>query len=305
MLVIAASLALLTADPAMPPAASQRATSPPVPSKIEGNVAEALSANFSVRSFHRSLDARQVAEHCERWRSKLQRYWCAEEREAWTPRCEVVVHAHINSYLAAVGQGGRQTFGSSLLDFGPEVSGPDKTSKKVTRRLIDFRGDSPLGLAALPHEMTHVILADLLDGRQPPRWADEGMAILADSRDKQFLHERDLNQGLTSRAAFRVGELLSIGDYPHPSRIAAFYGQSASLTACLAKRDDPAKFVEFLRRALDGGYDQALSAVYHIDNVAQLERLWYEQRLAWQSGYHGVRLAIDDSALAAAARRMQ
>jgi hypothetical protein len=300
MLAVAWSLALLTADPAVPAVADSAAANSTANYQIEGDAAQATSTSFFVRSFHRTLDARQVAEHCERWRSKLQRYWCAEEREAWTPKCEVVVHAHIASYLAAVGEGGRQTYGSSLLDFGP-----DKIDRKVTRRLIDFRGDSPLGLAALPHEMTHVILADLLGGRQPPRWADEGMAILADSRDKQFLHERDLNQGLASRTAFRVGELLSIGDYPHPSRIPAFYGQSASLTACLAKRDDPAKFVEFLRRALDGGYDQALRDVYHIDNVAQFERLWYEQRLAWQSGYHGVRLAIDDSALTEAARRTQ
>ena len=73
----------------------------------------------------------------------------------------------------------------------------------------------------------------------------------------------------------------------------AFYGQSASLTAFLAHRDDPAKFLEFLRRALDGGYDAALKQVYAIDHVGELERLWREQRLAWRSGYHGVRLTID------------
>ena len=71
-------------------------------------------------------------------------------------------------------------------------------------------------------------------------------------------------------------------------------GQSASVTACLAKRDDPAKFVEFLRRSLDYGYDQALREVYHLDNIAQLERHWQEQRLAWNRGYHGVRLALDE-----------
>ena len=47
--------------------------------------------------------------------------------------------------------------------------------------------------------MTHVVLADLLNGRQPPRWADEGMAILADTRDKQLLHERDLTAAVAGR----------------------------------------------------------------------------------------------------------
>jgi hypothetical protein len=159
--------------------------------------------------------------------------------------------------------------------------------------LIDVRGDSPHGLAAVPHEMTHVILADLLDGRQPPRWADEGMAILADSREKQLLHERDLSRGIARGHAFRIPELVTVQVYPEASRIPAFYGQSASLTALLAQRDDPARFVEFLRRALDSGYDQALRDVYHLDNVAHLERLWHEQRLAWHRGFHGLRLALD------------
>lgn len=279
------SLALL-ATGEMPAAAE------PLKSTVEatGGQWHAASANFIVRNFHASQDARKIAEHCERWRSKLQKYWIAERQDAWEAKCEVVVHANSASYLAAVGAGARQTFGSSLVKFGSQ--------KQVTRRLIDFRGDSAHGLAALPHEMTHVVLADLLDGRQPPRWADEGMAILADSHEKQLLHERDLTHGLANRTAFRVTELVTMESYPQPSRIAAFYGQSASLTACLAKRDDPAKFVEFLRRSLDEGYDKALRDVYHLDNIAELEQLWRDQRLASSSGYHGVRLAIDDTATA-------
>jgi hypothetical protein len=256
--------------------------------QITGDRWQAISSNFAVRNFHASHDARKVAEHCERWRTKLQKYWIAGEQDAWQTKCEVVVHGNSSTYLSAVGIGGRQTFGSSLVKFG--------AGRKVDRRLIDFRGDCAHGMAAVPHEMTHVVLADLLDGRQPPRWADEGMAILADPHDKQLLHERDLTHGIASRTAFRVAELVSMDAYPHPSRMAAFYGQSASLTACLAKRDDPAKFVEFVRRSLDDGYDKALRDVYHLDNIAELEQLWHGQRLTWQSGYHGLRLAIDEAA---------
>jgi hypothetical protein len=128
------------------------------------------------------------------------------------------------------------------------------------------------------------------------------MAILADTHEKQLLHERDLTNGLASRTAFRVAELVSMDSYPHPSRMAAFYGQSASLTACLAKRDDPARFVEFLRRSLDDGYDKALRDVYHLSNISELEQLWNDQRLAWNRGYHGVHLAIDDAAAVSAQR---
>lgn len=280
MLWIACSLALFAAEEAT--------ALPQGSATVRGCQWEANSPNFAVRNFHSAHDARKVAAYCEQWRVKLQKYWIAQEQDAWQVKCEVVVHAGIGGYLTAVGGGARQTFGSSLIKFG--------TDKQVVRRVIDFRGDNPHGLAAVPHEMTHVVLADLLDGRQPPRWADEGMAILADTHEKQMLHERDLAHGLASRAAFRVGELMALDSYPAPSRIPAFYGQSASLTACLAKRDDPAKFVEFLRRSLDEGYDKALRDVYHLESIAQLELLWHEQRLAWKSGYHGLRLAIDDTA---------
>jgi hypothetical protein len=256
------------------------------PIAIAGSASRAESASFVVTSQAARIDARQAARTCECWRSKLQQFWCGGQRDAWSPKCQIVVHASRGSYLGVVGAGGAATYGSSLLDFGKD--------KQVASRRIDIRGDSPLGMAALPHELTHVVLADLLDGRQPPRWADEGMAILADARDKQLLHERDLTNGLASRVAFRVAELMAIENYPHPSRVPAFYGQSASLTAFLAHRDDPAKFVEFLRRALDQGYDAALRQVYAIENVGELERLWREQRLAWRSGYHGLRLSLHE-----------
>jgi hypothetical protein len=293
MLSIACSLALLAAGTDEQPAGQ----SPVSAEAVRGCQWQATSANFNVRNYAASQDARQVAEYCERWRTKLQKYWIAAEQQPWAAQCEVVVHGGIGTYLNAVGPGGRQTFGSSLIKFDD--------ARQVARRLIDFRGDSPLGLAAVPHEMTHVILADLLGGRQPPRWADEGMAILADTHQKQVLHERDLTQGLANRAAFRVAELITMDSYPAAFRIPAFYGQSASLTACLAQRDDPAKFVEFLRRALDGGYDQALRDVYHLDNIAALEIHWHSHRnsLAQRnsgSSFHGVRLAIDEAVVEAA-----
>ena len=293
MLWIVCTLATFAATPITANSSTKAGLAIP----IEGTAQQAISPNFVVRSNHTAHDARQVAEFCERWRAKLHRHWCAEEREPWSPRCEVIVHADGCSYLAAVGRGASQTFGSSLIQF---AGGRDTAMKTVSRRLIDFRGDSPHGLAAVPHEMTHVVLADLLDGRQPPRWADEGMAMLADSREKQLLHERDLVAGLASRSAFRIADLLALETYPQPSRVPAFYGQSVSLTALLVQRDDPAKFIEFLRRADSSGYDKALHDVYHIANIAALERLWHEQRLAWNQGFHGLRLAVDGQPLESA-----
>ena len=62
-----------------------------------------------------------------------------------------------------------------------------------------------------------------------PRWADEGMAMLADLPSKQSLHERDFSKALQSGDSFRLVALLGSSEYPtHDQQI--FYGESLSLT---------------------------------------------------------------------------
>jgi len=295
---IACALVLLGADsdPAAPSAAAQRQAAP----TVRGTRWQAESENFVVTNRHPAQDARKVAELCEGCRTRLQDQWCdctcqtcgctSCRCQSWSPRCKIIVHANQSTYLAAVGSGASQTFGSSLIKFG--------ASKQVSHRQIDFRGDSQHGAAALPHEMTHVVLADLLGGCQPPRWADEGMAILADPDNKRQLHERDAQAAHACRLAFRAVELVTLDRYPHPSRVPAFYGQSASLTAFLVKRDDPAAFVSFLRDAVNQGYDAALRQHYAIDNVAALEKLWNEGR---SIGTSSLRLASHHEVNAASA----
>jgi hypothetical protein len=234
---------------------------------VAGTRSRAESVNFAVACRSPQHDAREAARQCELLREAMCRKWCSDSAGNWTPKCQVVIHAGGRDYLAAVGSGGSRTYGSSLLDFDGDG---------VSRRQIDLRGDSPAGMAALPHELTHVVLADLL-GRQPPRWADEGLALLADKPEKRRLHERDLLRALAAGRAFRLGELLTLDAYPHPSRVPAFYGQSASLAALLTSRDEPHRFVEFLKHSHEHGYDAALKHVYAIDGVSQLERLWLKE----------------------------
>jgi hypothetical protein len=251
---------------------------------VTGNATKASSANFEVRGASATQDAQQVAALCERWRQKLQTYWLQAPQETWTPRCEVVVHATKQSYLAAVGRGGEATRGSSWIEF---------KSKQVSKRRIDLLGVSDQGLTALAHEMTHVIFADLFQGRQPPRWADEGAAMLADTFEKQQLHQRDLEQAVAGRIEFRVGELFALEQYPQQHRVPGFYGQSVSLAAFLARRDDPAKFIQFIERVLDHGHDRALQDVYGIAGTATLETEWRAHRHGAR-GFHGVRLTLDE-----------
>ncbi len=255
---------------------------------VSGDARRAESPSFVVVSHAPHHDARATARDCECWRTSLQAHWCSGSDQAcWSPKCEIVIHSGCPSYLAAVGAGGTQTFASSWIEFGRD--------KNVSKRRIDLRGDGQLGIAAIPHEMTHVVLADLLSGVQPPRWADEGMALLADTANKQSLHESDLREGLNRGLAFSAAELVAIDTYPHPSRVPAFYGQSASLTAFLVTRDKPSKFVEFLRATQEHGYDQALQETYDIQSLRELERLWHAHRRQLQSNPREVLLALDQA----------
>ena len=208
-----------------------------------------------------------IAQHCEKLHQQLCEKWLGEKSGAeWSPKCMVVLHPSQESYLAVVGQEAASTAGASLVE---------RAEKTVAKRRIDLRGDRPDYLtAALPHEMTHVILADHFSEGSLPRWADEGMAVLADTQAKRDLHARDLRGAWARGTTFRVAELLPLKDYPAAQQWAVFYGQSLSLVDYLASRDTPRQFVKFLDAAKASGYDRALQDCYRIHDMNELEHLW-------------------------------
>ena len=203
----------------------------------------------------------------EALRKELCGTWLADnDRAAWKPKCHVVVHAKLEGYLKEVGPGGRQTTGSSLMDFDKD---------RVVMRRIDVRGDKEDWFsAAVAHELTHVVLADRFTHVQIPHWADEGMAILADTAAKQSRHGQDLMAAISNGSVFRLAELLTLDGYPRPARMGAFYGQSASVVAFLTRLGTRDQLVTFVDRATSQGYDTALREVYKIANVAELEHRW-------------------------------
>jgi hypothetical protein len=227
------------------------------------------TVNFRVCSAGDREAAEQLAARCEELREHLSGVWLNKRPVAvWKVRCEVVVHATDENYERAVGRGSESTVGSALIET--------EDSRIVTRR-IDLRPDRGAETqTALAHELTHVIIADRVDRSQLAPWADEGIAVLADSPAKQQAHFDDLRRGLESQDIFRTAELFALSHYPAPRRMGVFYGQSASLASFLVARETPGEFVRFLEIASVEGYDSALNTVYDIRDVAALEQLWKE-----------------------------
>ncbi len=224
------------------------------------------SESFEIQSFQGGPSASQVLVLCEELRAELFRVWGGVDHSPiWEPRCKIRVHQTRTSYLQKVGVNGGQTSGCSLIQMD---------SGKIVCREIDLLLNQQGELPALPHELTHIVLADKFCGRQPPHWIDEGIAMLADTIAKQNLHGRDCHDAIMSGKAMSVHQIATLESFSSPAQMPAFYGQSLSLVRMLAERASPERIVEFANDSIDRGFDAALKRHYSIDGLVELEKAW-------------------------------
>jgi len=236
-----------------------------VPSQQRAYWQTASSANFTVCCPSTNC-ATPVLQRCETVRATLIRQWLPDQKQDWGSKCYVVIHPQAASYIQAVGRAAGETSGCTTVK---ELNG------KILSRRIDLRADRPNPLnRTLPHEMTHAVLAEVTAAHKLPRWADEGMALLADTQEKQLGHHADLQRALANRSQMRVPTLLVSQEYPAVDQMQLFYGQSSSLTRMLIEQGSHAQFLQFAQDASQHGYDQALRKHYQIQGVLELERRW-------------------------------
>jgi hypothetical protein len=225
------------------------------------------SESFQVCCMESATPAEHLSRHAEAVRSTLIAKWLDKSpKAAWNPRCQIVLHGSRQAYVNAVGRGSERTVGSSLVNVDQ--------GRTVSRRIDLLMSSTDFLSAALPHELTHVLLKDHFATIALPRWADEGAAILADPQAKRGQHHMDLAHAFARGKGFSAAELLTQENYPSSDRMGAFYGQSASLARFLIDRASYKQFLTFLEQATEKGYDVALRKCYGIDGVSQLDRLW-------------------------------
>ncbi len=187
----------------------------------------------------------------------------------WLVRCEIHVHATPDSFAAAVGGLPVDARGATSLEFAGD---------RVIARRIDVMGDGADTIPdALDHELVHVVLADHFVHAPPPRWADEGLALLFDAPEKQRRHEADFQSARRHGMAWSAAELVALEDYPQDGgRQKVFYGQSAALVRWLVARRDAATFIRFIDDADTGGVEAALRLHYDLDSLASVTPAWKE-----------------------------
>jgi len=222
------------------------------------------TANFRIYHADPALAA-QVAQAAEAARrDQLKRWSKPTTRAGWQPLCEIYLYPTARQYASMTGQ----------PEDSPGFSTMGMNAGRITSRRINLRADHPTVVqAVLPHEITHVILADHFTEKQIPRWADEGLAVLSEPVDEQQRRAADLNKPLADNRLFAVDVLMSM-DYPDERYWSLYYAQSVSLTRFLVEMGTPAQMIQFLQESQRDGYEPALRRVYRIEGYPDLQRRW-------------------------------
>jgi hypothetical protein len=205
-----------------------------------------------------------IAKAAEASRKQIFERWSGPPGGAWQPKCEIVIHATADAYAESTGKPTAMTGHATVrLNNG-----------RATERRIDLRADdSAMATNALPREVTHVVLADLFADKPPPRWALEGMAVLAGSPEEISRYTRTLTRCARDGELRPLAALFDLKNFP-ADKITGFYCQSVSVTEYLIKLNGERNFKIFLGDAQRYGTAQALKRQYNIDGPQALEAAW-------------------------------
>jgi hypothetical protein len=227
----------------------------------------ARTRNFRVCLVGAETEATKLAENCEELRTRLQRRWSGSTQSDWSPVCNIIVYPRTAEFVRALGPGARGSSGASTIDFD-----------RVSVRRIEIRGDADRWQReVLPHELTHVVLADLFTTQRIPPWADEGIAMLTESEHRLAQRRNDLNNAVQRGSYIGVRQVLEMQDPPQNGQRGAFYAESVSLAAFLMRRGGATKLVEFIHAAQREGYERAARIHYGFTSLNQLEMHWYAE----------------------------
>ena len=225
----------------------------------------AETANF--RIFHNQAGdlAERVAGIAEKTRATVEARWFAGASAPWEPKCNIYLHATGQDYSRKTGQYNSPGHSSIRIEAG-----------RLVERRVDLHCDEAnLLTAILPHETTHVVLAGQFGGQLVPRWADEGLAVLTEPRERIERHLSNLPRCREQHKLYHLEDLVRLEAYPADrGGINAFYAQSVSLVQLLSSLRGEQEFTLFLREGMRYGYEKSLQRHYGFGSFAELEHRW-------------------------------
>lgn len=225
------------------------------------------SANFRICHHGTPELAAQVSQAAEQARQAAFVRWFGSAGGAnWSPRCTVYLHADGAAYAQATGTATASGHRAIIKMQGG----------RVVSRQLDLRADDMNLLPdTLPHETTHVVLADLFSDGDLPRWADEGMAVQAESPAHRELYHRALERFAHKGRFLNLGELMQQPGLPtDPAAATEFFVESVSLVEFLTAQKGPQAFALFLKEAPRRGYAACLQRHFGYHDAADLQAAW-------------------------------
>jgi|HubBroStandDraft_6_1064221.scaffolds.fasta_scaffold45744_3 hypothetical protein len=225
----------------------------------------ASTANFRIQWSASADELRALAETCETQLAQSKASWLGTAKSSvWVPQCEIVVHGDSAAYVACLGPHSAQTSGCATIRI---------EQGHVVLRRIDLAADAlDWRTESLPHELTHVVLADRFSTRRISPWADEGIAMLAETAAKRNRRLTAVHASLESGATYTVRDLMNVHTFPEPALRNAFYGQSVALVRQLLNWGTRKQLLDFVEASQSQGPDAALAAVYGNRAIAELDR---------------------------------
>ncbi|HUR53022.1 MAG TPA: hypothetical protein VMZ71_02745 [Gemmataceae bacterium] len=222
------------------------------------------TASFRVRHKGARELADAIAKTAEAKRKETFEKWSGPASGPWDAKCVIVLHPTAADYAKSTAKPAEGT-GHALVKL---------TDGRAAERRIDLRADDPAAAAnALPRELTHVVLADLFPDRPPPKWAEEGMAVLAGSPEEVGRFVRTLPRCAQRGEWIALVQLLEMKD-PPADKLAGFYCESVSVVDYLVKVGGARNFTIFLREIQRYGIVAALKRNYQLDGPQALEAAW-------------------------------
>ena len=207
--------------------------------------------------------AREVARAAEAAREAQFLAWLpGEPVRPWLPRCDI--HLYPSRHIMVQMGGGQAKAGSALARPSKLLRG------RVIARRIDLSSDDP-GLlhSTLPHEVSHVIVAELMGSQTVPLWVNEGLAMLTEAPRSRRRHRLVFMANLRRGRLYPLEALMSMKTYPDFRRL--FYGQSLSLVEFLLTRGDNAQLLSFVH---EGVNDRTLRKYYGFTGYEGLRQAW-------------------------------
>ena len=204
----------------------------------------------------------KVGEVAELTRAELQKKWFGDETTDWDGKCSIYLHPDRANYASKTKM--KNTLGHmhTSLDWGGVALRSIHLPVSEASQVSDV----------LPHEVSHSVMAVRFQG-QTPRWADEGMAMLAETPSSIAECVDRLPRYRQNDALFSLEVLMQTQEAEQYNTM-EFYAQSTSLVQFFIARKGPEAFTTFLRTYISKGAEEALTKHYDIKGYADLEKRW-------------------------------